>query len=228
MEQDLQKIAVGKAAAALVKPGMVVGLGTGSTAKYFIEALIKRCQEGLKISAIATSEASHRQALAGSIPMVDPAKLTKIDLTVDGADQIDQLGRLIKGGGGALLREKMIADISEKYVIIADKSKEVDHLGKFPLAVEIIPFLHEATIAKLNKQGFKGHLRLKDGLPYKTDQGNYIYDINLIYPCKDPEEQHRRIRSVIGVVETGFFFIPVTLFLIGQPDGTVIERPNRN
>lgn len=221
MTHNLAKVAVGKAAAALVQTGMTVGLGSGSTAFYFIEELILRCKQGLLIQAVATSEASRLQAFAGSIPLIDETKVTSIDLTVDGADEIDPKGRLIKGGGGALLREKIVATHSKKYVIIADESKKVDYLGRFPLAVEIIPFCAHATIEKLVQMGYQGKIRATRQTPFITDNGNYIFDIQLPYPCKHPEEDHQRIRTLVGVVETGFFLMPVNLFLIGRSDGTV-------
>lgn len=228
MNHNPAKEAAGKAAAALVQNGMIVGLGSGSTAFYFIQELILRCSRGLSIQAIATSEASYQQALKGSIPFVDQTSLTSIDITVDGADEFDAMGRLVKGGGGALLREKIVANISKHYIIVADKSKQVDHFGRFPLPVEISPFCFKATINRLEQKGYRGKLRLHDQKPYITDNHNYIFDINLEYPCKDPEIHHRQIREVIGVIETGFFFTPVNLFLIGRADGTVEELPNRN
>lgn len=226
MTHNRAKAAAGKAAAALVEPNMIVGLGSGSTAFCFIEELIKRTKEGLRIQAIASSEASRQQAAAGNIPLIDESKVTSIDLTVDGADEIDAKGRLIKGGGGALLREKIVATISKKYVIIADESKKVDYLGRFPLAVEIVPFCANATIQKLIELGYRGKTRMVKNDHYVTDNGNWIFDIQLPYPCKNPEEDNHRIRSVVGVVETGLFLMPVNLFIIGRTDGAVEKFTN--
>jgi ribose 5-phosphate isomerase A len=226
MNNKKSKNNVGKAAAELVKDGMRLGLGTGSTAAYFITHLIERCQQGLKIQAVATSQQSWDQASAGGIPMIDINKVTSLDLTVDGADEIDGHKRMIKGGGGALLREKIIASISKEMVVIIDNSKEVQHLGKCALPVEIIPFAHHATIAQLKKLGYKGTLRkaTKDQ-PFITDNNNYIFDIHLQQPCLNPENDDLKIRNVPGVVTTGFFFNLAGRVIVGFNDGHIEIRP---
>lgn len=219
--RDQAKKAAGRAAADLIQDSMRIGLGTGSTAFYYIERLIERCREGLKISAAATSEASRKQALEGGIPLLDLDSLTSLDITVDGADEIDQQKRMIKGGGGALLREKIIASISKELIITVDETKIVKNLGHFPLPIEIIPFANAATANRLQKMGYQVQWRNKDGKRYVTDNGNYILDIRLSDPCLEPEKEHERIRSVCGVVETGFFFNLAGRVLIGQSDGQV-------
>lgn len=218
----IAKEAAGKAAAELVSPGMIVGLGTGSTASYFITALGKRCREGLQISAIATSERSAILAEANEIPLTEDREVTFLDLTVDGADEVDQQKRLIKGAGGALLREKILASMSHEMVVIIDESKLVQELGSMPLPVEIIPFAYKATLYKLMQLGYKGELRaLQDGEIYITENHNYLLDIQLPGLCKNPQEDDRRIRSVPGVVETGFFLGLAGRLIVGYGDGRI-------
>lgn len=226
MSNDKSKNNAGKAAAELVEDGMILGLGTGSTAAYFIAHLIKRCQKGLKIQAVATSQKSWEQASAGGIPMIDINTITKLDLTVDGADEIDTQKRMIKGGGGALLREKIIANMSEEMVVIIDESKEVKNLGKCALPVEIIPFAHLTTIAQLKKLGYKGTLRqTSKDQPFLTDNNNYIFDINLKHSCRNPEKEELKIRNIPGVVTTGFFFNLAGRVIVGFNDGHIEIRP---
>lgn len=219
---QIAKRAAGEEAVKFVQPGMLVGLGTGSTAYYFIEKLILRCRQGLKIHAIATSKRSHEQALKGGIPLLHVEDVTSLDLTVDGADEIDPQKRMIKGGGGALLQEKIIASSSREMIVIIDESKLVPYLGGCPLPIEIVPFAFHAIIKKINEIGFTGHLRQTDDQKnYITDNGNYIYDVRLEAPCLHPESIHKSIRAIPGVVETGFFFNLAGRVLIGRDDGTV-------
>ena len=175
----LAKKAAGYAAADLIQGGMVVGLGTGSTTAFFIEALARRHREGLKITAVATSEQSKRQAEHLGIPMLDPEIITILDVTVDGADEIDPAKNMIKGGGGALLREKLLAQSSREMIVIVDETKLVDHLGDHPLPVEIAPFVYRTTIQRLQNNGYQGALRMtRENTPFVTDNGNFIFDIN--------------------------------------------------
>ena len=216
------KRAAAQTAAQLVQPGMRVGLGTGSTAAFLIEALGMRCQEGLKIQAIASSQASLQLARSAGIPLADMEQISSLDLTIDGADEISRKKEMIKGGGGALLREKIVAAMSREMVVIVDSSKCVEALGAFPLPVEILPFGFNATLAHLNQLGYKGKIRKReDGSPYKTDNGNYIYDIALPYPCLAPEEEQLKISSIPGVLETGFFLNMAGRVIVGYPDGRV-------
>lgn len=218
---EAAKKAAGYKAAEFVNDGMHVGLGTGSTAAFFIEALIQRCRQGLQIKAIATSEKSQAQAIAGGIPLLPADQATALDIAVDGADEIDTQKRMIKGGGGALLREKIIATMSKEMIVIVDRSKCVPLLGKFPLAVEIVPFAHQATIKALNDKGYKGQLRMHEGSPYKTDNQHFIYDIHFERPIDNPEYHEALIRPIPGVVTTGFFFNLAGRVIIGDTDGTV-------
>ncbi len=222
---SLAKKAAGKAAADLVQSGMLVGLGTGTTATYFISSLIERCKQGLKICAVATSERSVKMAKEGNIPLADSSSIISIDLTVDGADEIDTQKRMIKGGGGALLREKIVASISKEVIIVVDSTKVVEHLGKFPLPLEITPFAQAAILHKLDVLGYRATIRKEaDGQIYRTDNGNWIADIALPYPCLHPEKINAQLKEIPGILETGFFFHLANHVIIGFSDGTVEIR----
>jgi len=225
MTQDSIKRSIGKKAASLVENGMLVGLGTGSTAKHFIDELIDRTKEGLKITAVSSSIRSLEQAKAGGIPIVDMDQVTHIDLTVDGADEIDPQNRMIKGGGGALVREKILATASKKIIIIVDESKLVDVLGKFGLPLEILPFGLNSTLYHIQQLGYVGKIRTQDdGSKYITDNGNYIFDIHSPTSFADPEFDHDRLVRQAGVVDTGFFFNLPLKALVGFADGTMHFR----
>ena len=219
---DIAKKAAAEHAAKLIHNGMLVGLGTGSTAKFFIEALAKKCKKGLAINAVATSVASANLAKELGIPMLDINTIDHLDITVDGADEIDKQLQMIKGGGGALLREKIVASMSKMVIAIVDSAKVVDHLGKFLLPVEILQFASKATLASLRRHGLNPTLRAgKDGGSYVTDNGNYIADIKLPYPCLDPAEDDRRLKQIPGVLETGFFLHMAKMAIVGFPDGHI-------
>lgn len=214
-----KKIA-GQAAADLIQEGMCVGLGTGSTAFFFIEALSQRCREGLAIKAVATSQQSVRQAQQLGIVLEDPSTITALDVTVDGADEIDHHKNMIKGGGGALLREKLLAYASREMIVIIDETKLVDHLGDHPVPVEISPFIHRNTIQRLMEQGYEGVLRLnRNKEPYVTDNGNYIFDIQYPNAILNPKEEEERLKKIVGVLETGLFFNIAGRVVIGYEDG---------
>jgi len=217
---------VGEWAAEWVEDGMLVGLGTGSTVFHFINRLTQRVAEGLRIQVVSSSRRTEQQAKQGGLSLADSDALSSTDITVDGADEIDPQYRMIKGGGGALLREKILANISRKMVVIVDESKVVDRLGKHPLPVEILPFCREATIDKIQKLGFRGYLRAyeRDGL-VKTDNENLIYDIYFESPRTTPESDHDKLIKIPGVLETGFFFNLATHVLVGKVDGTVAQLP---
>lgn len=222
---DTAKKAAGEKAATLIQNDMVVGLGTGSTVFYFIESLIKRCAQGLKIRAVASSIHSLEQAKAGGVPLIEINKITAIDLTVDGADEIDPEKQMIKGGGGALLREKIVATMSREMVVIVDETKCVSRLGKQKLPIEILPFGHSSTVHKLNQLGYRGHLRTTPkNTPYITDNGNYIYDVQLDPTRAHPLEDHEQMKRIPGVLETGFFFNLADRVIIGFLDGRVIVQ----
>jgi ribose 5-phosphate isomerase A len=214
------KKAVGYQAAELIQSGMRVGIGTGSTVYFFIERLIERCKEGLLISAFSSSIASEKQAREGGIPIL--SEMRELDITVDGADEIDPEKRMIKGGGGALFREKIIANASKEMIVIVDESKVVSSLGKQPLPVEVTTYATPSIIRKINEEGYQGHIRLtKDNKPFITDNGNYIYDIHFETLRDHPEEDEKRLLYIPGVIDTGFFFKLAGRVLIGYKNGEV-------
>ena len=216
------KKAVGYAAAECIKSGMLVGLGTGSTVYYFIKRLIERVKEGLTIQVVSSSMCSEHQARKGGIPVVDINTVTAIDITVDGADEIDLLKKMIKGGGGALLREKILANISKEMMVIVDETKIVKQLGKRPLPIEILPFATKGIVNKIQQLGYQGQMRTdKNHHFYLTDNGNYIYDIYFKSLRDNPEKDHELLCHIPGVLETGFFFNLAGPVLIGKFDETV-------
>lgn len=213
------------AAVKFIESGMVIGLGTGSTATYFIESLGKLVSRGLKVSAVATSIESHNLAKSLGISMIDINSVTVLDICVDGADEIDGQKQMIKGGGAALFREKIIANMSREMIVIVDQSKVVDHLGKFPLPVEITRFGFKVTMREIEKFGTSAHLRTnKDSSLLITDNDNYIVDLQLKYPCKKPFEEHLKIKLITGVCETGLFINMAGRVIIGYDDGHVEIR----
>lgn len=223
---NLAKKAAGYAAADLVLNGMLVGLGTGSTAAHFIKRLGERCRQGLKIQVVASSEKSLQLAMQEQIAIADINAVTFLDFSVDGADEIDTQNRMIKGGGGALLREKIIAAMSKEMVIIVDEHKLVEKLGTFPLAVEISPFAFKATCNQMQSLGYSGKLRTEQDLSgfFITDNGNYIYDIYFDTPVDNPESIDQKLKNIPGVMETGFFFGLTKKVMIGYLDGKVKVR----
>lgn len=213
----------GFAAAELVENGMTVGLGTGSTASYFIERLIQRYHEGLQVRVVASSNSSAKLAQQGGIPILDINQVESIDLTVDGADEIDGLKRMIKGGGGALVREKIMASMSREMVVVVDESKLCSKLGAKKLPVEVIPFGTLATRHKLEKLGYEGEWRKNpDTTFYVTDNGNFIFDVMFNSLREHPEEDHLAMIQVPGIVETGLFFGLAGRVIIGFFDGKIV------
>ncbi len=221
-KNNTAKKVAGEHAASLIENGMQVGLGSGTTAAYFIKALAARCRAGLQITAIPTSKASQRLAKSLGIPLCSYENSTSVSITVDGADEIDHQKNMIKGGGGALLREKILAYASDQLVIIIDESKLVPQLGHFPLPLEVVPFLYQSTLARLRKDGYHGDMRrTKEGRFYLTDNGNYIFDITFPKLIADPIKEHIRLKNVLGVVETGLFFNVAKRVIIGYENGSI-------
>jgi ribose 5-phosphate isomerase A len=218
-KQDELKKLVGEEAAAYVKDGMKIGLGSGSTMYYTVKALGERVKEGLQIAGIPTSNITAEWAEEFGIPLTDFSEVTQLDLAIDGADEVDSDLHLIKGGGGALLREKIVADAAEKLLIIVDESKMVPQLGKFPLPIEIVPFGWEGTVEKVAQLGVSPVLRKKEGEVFVTDNGNYILDIPY-EKIDDPVTLHDQLKSIVGVVETGLFVHMADEVLVGE-DGKV-------
>lgn len=224
---DLEKCKKNAAekAASLIEEGMVVGLGTGSTAAYFIQALAARHQKGLRVHVIASSNSSELLAQKGGLPLHNLSNLTSIDLYVDGADEIDPEKQMIKGAGGALLREKILAYMSKEMIVIIDETKLVSKLGTRPLPVEITPFGMQATLHHLHQWGYQGKLRsTRDGSLYLTENHNHLYDIQLSSASHPLAQDHARISSIPGVVETGFFQAQAGRVIIGFKDGSVVVQ----
>jgi ribose 5-phosphate isomerase A len=224
---DDQKKAAGEAAAALVEAGMTVGLGTGSTAAWFVRALAAR---KLDIVGVATSAGTAELAASLGMRLTELGQAKSIDLTVDGADEIGPALSLIKGGGAALLREKLVWEASRRCVVIADAAKRVPMLGKFPLPIEVVAFGHETTALRICDAlsecdlGVAPRLRLKDGAPVRTDGGNLIYDA-ACGRIEDPAALAAALKSVTGVVDHGLFLDLADQALVGTPDGVVTFEP---
>lgn len=216
----IAKRAAGEAASYLVLPGMLVGLGTGSTAAFFIEFLGKRCrEEGLKIRCAASSIETYNHAKKLNIPMTDDHTIEELDMTIDGADEIDPKKNMIKGGGGALFREKILAKSCKEFVVLVDENKLVKELGAHPVPVEISPFAYKTTLFRIKEGGYQGVLRLnRDASIYVTDNGNYIFDIQF-NTIKDPESEDRKLRSITGIIETGLFYNVAKRVVVGYQDG---------
>ena len=216
MANEEEKEAAGRAAAELVRDGDVVGLGTGSTAYFAVVALGERVKAGLKIKGIPTSLQTADLARAVGIPLTTLDEHPEIDITIDGADEIDTKLNLIKGGGGALLREKVVASASRKMVVVADSGKVVPALGKFPLPVEIISFARTVVENKIVALGGSPKLRTRrDGSPYVTDNGNEILDCSF-GKITDPAALARELSGIPGIVEHGLFIGLAKLVMVGR------------
>jgi len=222
MANEMEKEAAGRAAAKLVRDGDVVGLGTGSTAYFAVVALGQRVKAGLKIVGIPTSIQTAELARAVGIPLTTLDEHPQIDITIDGADEIDPQLRLIKGGGGALLREKVVASASRKMVVVGDSGKIVPVLGKFPLPVEIIDFARAVIEKKIASLGATTKLRTKsDGQPFVTDNGNHILDCSF-GKIADPAALALALSNTPGIVEHGLFIGLAKLALVGR--GASVEE----
>jgi ribose 5-phosphate isomerase A len=216
MANEQEKEAAGRAAAKLVRDGDIVGLGTGSTAYFAVVALGERVKAGLKISGIPTSLQTAELARAVGIPLTTLDEHPEIDITIDGADEIDPKLNLIKGGGGALLREKVVASVTKKMVVVADSGKIVSVLGKFPLPVEVISFARRVVEKKIVALGGSPKLRTKpDGSAFLTDNGNQILDCSF-GTIADPAGLARELNGTPGVVEHGLFIGLAKLALVGR------------
>lgn len=231
MTADAYKRQAAGHAVALVEDGMALGLGTGSTAAHFVELLGHRVNEGLRVVGVPTSDATRVQAERLGIPLIDLDRHPSLDLTVDGADEIDPQLRLIKGGGGALLYEKIVAMASARMVVIADYSKRVTTLGAFPLPVEIVRFgasatrnLVEALAAEAGCTGEIAPRMTPDGRPFVTDAGHFILDC-AFGRIDRPEALDAALRLVPGVVESGLFLDIADAAIVAGPEGVaVLER----
>lgn len=213
---------VGVKAAEFVTDGMVVGLGTGSTAYYFVEEIGRKIkEEGLNITGVTTSQTTKQQAISLGIPLEDIDKVDKIDLTVDGADEVDPSFNGIKGGGGALLMEKIVATNSKDCIWIVDESKQVPQLGAFKLPVEVVQYGSEKLLQYFKKKGYSPSLRMNGNVPYITDMKNYIIDLDL-QQIDDVNGLANELNQTVGVVEHGLFLNMISKVIVGTADGPVI------
>jgi ribose 5-phosphate isomerase A len=225
MTQDEEKAEAARKSLEYIKDGMVVGLGSGSTATFAIKFLGERVRQGLKIRGIPTSHASGELARSLMIPLTSFEEVSYTDVTIDGADEVAPGLALIKGGGGALLHEKIVATASRVLVIVADAHKVVERLGRFPLPVEVIPFAASPVKVQLEKIGAQPVLRsAHDGSPYITDEGNYIFDCHYGQIADPPAVAHA-LKSMTGVVEHGLFLGLASVAIIAGPSGSQLMTP---
>lgn len=216
---DVGKRAAGEAAAELVEDGMRLGLGTGSTVAYFLDALAAR---GLDVAGVPTSEATAARCRELGIGLLDTAGVARLDLCVDGADELDHALQLTKGGGGALLREKVVATLSDRFVVIATADKLVDRLcDTFALPIEVVPFAVGPVTRSLQGLGFEASVRMRGDAAYRTDNGNAIVDARCDGGVDDPAVIDVTIGLLPGVVETGLFIDLADLALLGDDNGEV-------
>lgn len=230
MTADEQKQAVGEAAMAYVKPGMKVGLGTGSTAAWFVKAVAREVKAGMKLTLVSTSVQTTVLAQSLGLTVRDINDVGMLDVCIDGADEIGEGLALIKGAGGALLREKLIWEQAKTCIVIGDASKHVSVLGKFALPIEVEPFAWKGTVNRIsdvlaefefNKMPV---IRKKDGQPWITDGGNLIFDV-VCGAIVEPNALARELKSVTGVVEHGLFLDLAELALLGTENGVVVLEP---
>jgi len=219
MAIDPAKQAAGLAAAQLVEDGMQLGLGTGSTVTYFLEGIAAR---GLDVTGVPTSEATADHCRALGIRLLDPSEVDRLDLCVDGADELDHQLQLTKGGGGALLREKVVASLADRMIVIATPDKLVARLGDtFPIPVEVVPFAL-STVSRAFRAWDVEPVARGDG-QYRTDNGNAILDVRVVGGIDDPAAFEAQAMLIPGVAEVGLFVDLADLALLGRPDGTVVE-----
>ena len=210
-------------AVSFIKNGMVVGLGTGSTSEYMIQKIGEEIAKGLSVIGVPSSDRSAELARQLEIPLISLEEAGQIDINIDGADEFDPELRLIKGGGGALLREKIIAYNSRHNIIITDSSKQVEKLGQFRLPVETIPFATQNILLELEKMGLDPKIRLQNGNEFRTDENNCIIDID-ISDADDLNRLNSRLIGIPGVVETGLFLDFSDLVIMGQGNETVVYK----
>lgn len=219
---ETMKERVGRYAAQFVEDGMIVGLGTGSTAYFFVDEIGKRVQDGLNIIGVTTSRQTEQQANALGIPLKSVDEVPYIDVTVDGADEVDGNFNGIKGGGGALLFEKIVAKQSKKVIWVVDESKVVETLGAFPLPVEVVKYGSQHIINYFEDKGYNPVLRMRNGNVFVSDDGNYIVDLH-IKVIHDVEALAAELDSLTGVVEHGLFVNMTNSVIVGTPTGIEVK-----
>ena len=216
----------GTRAVEFIEDGMTLSLGTGSTAYWMVERLGVRVREGLRVRCVPTSRRTEEQARSLNIPLVSFADVQRLDLAIDGADEIGPDLALIKGGGGALLREKLVARAARRFIVVADASKRVEVLGRFPLPVEVVPFAWEVTSLGVSEvTNTEAQLRRDErGQVYLTDNGNYILDCRCS-EIRDPESRERELKLLTGVVECGLFVRMADLAVVASDEAVeIVER----
>ncbi|PFG07283.1 ribose-5-phosphate isomerase [Bacillus sp. es.034] len=224
---SLEKKLAGEKAAEYIQDGMTVGLGTGSTVYWTIHKLGELVSQGLQVKAIPSSVETERLAKKAGIPLTTFSEVNMLDLSIDGADEVDPMFNLIKGGGGALVREKFIDTFTRKFIVVVDESKLVSKLGSFPLPVEILPFGWEVTCQSLAELGCMPVLRKRKDERFISDNGNYIVDCHFT-GIEDPASLHSRLKQLLGVVETGLFIDVTDLMIVGKKDGVEVVSPHKN
>ena len=225
MNQDELKESVAIEAIQYIEDDMKVGLGTGSTMYYAIKHLGERVKKGLNIVCVPTSEKTEEWAKKFEIPLSDFSEIRSLDIAIDGADEVDENLQLIKGGGGALLREKIVADAAKKFIVIVDESKVVKTLGKFKLPIEVIPFGWKITAQSIESLGCKAILRKKEEEIFVTDNQNYILDCDFS-EIHHPEQLNHALKSIVGVVETGLFINMTKKVLVSRSATNEIKEIN--
>jgi len=223
--EDAKRVA-GQKAASFIEEGMIVGLGTGSTAEWFVRALAERVQkEKLRVQTVASSHASAVLGRSLGLHVVELNDVPRVDITVDGADEIDPKKRMIKGGGGAHVREKILAASSGEMIVVVDETKLVKQLGKAKLPIEVLLYGSPATRSKLEQAGYPGKWRThEDGTLFVTENGNLLFDVVFPKLPQFPEEDHALITQIPGVVDTGFFFDLAGRVVVGYLDGMTDVR----
>jgi ribose 5-phosphate isomerase A len=220
---DKEKELAGSAVSDFISDGMILGLGTGSTFYYAIKKIGEMVKEGLKIKAVSTSSSTDELAKSLNIPLLSIDDVDKIDLTIDGADEVDPDFNGIKGGGGALLFEKVVAKSSKKNLWVVNSAKMVDKLGAFPLPIEVVPYALGNVFKKLEARGYNPRTRMRDGEKYLTDSGNNIIDASLGV-IEDAYKLEVELNMIPGVVENGLFLDVVDIVIVGKGDGVEIIK----
>ena len=221
---EISKRAAGEAALQYVRDGDLVGLGTGSTVKYFLLALGEKIKSGFRVQGIPSSLETARIAHGLHIPLLPYEGEWELDVAVDGADQVDSHFQLIKGGGGALLREKIVASAARQFIVVVDETKCVPVLGKtMPVPVEVIPFGWPNAQRQIRALGWSSHLRQKNNHVFKTDEGNFILDVEA-GQIENPATLENRLNSIPGVAENGLFVDRTSLVIIGGTEGVEIRE----
>lgn len=215
---ESNKRVAGEKAVEFVRSGMAIGLGTGSTIHHTIIRLGQMVEQGLRITAVPTSLQTEQLAAQVGIPLADLRQVDRLDLVIDGADEVDARGNMIKGGGGALLREKILAQAADRLLIVVDQSKLVQQLGRFPLPVEVVPFGWEFTVRRIARLGSQVTIRKQYGEIFVTDNDNFILDCRF-GPIVNPQALETALHSIAGVVESGLFIGMLDTLIVGGPSG---------